>query len=250
MSSTEKLSWLGDPDVSVMSEDGHRVMTHRAVLGLYSSSFRHLLSINPTEGETCMIIFHDMNLTQLSSLVSTATNNFQRFIFEGYPNEDDIENQTMLNSNMSLVKPCSMEDTVTVEEKVETGPPTPSYDLIESTSGSSSSLNYEYIEYDTDTLEIEDKNDEKNYFTPSIKPMKLISIEDVNISIDKNSEADYLSLDSYGEINPETKTIACNLCDKTYSGNVKKKNSDLMLILVTWKNTYPVGFAKKNFSLL
>ena len=57
MPSTDMFSWLGDPDVSVMSEDGHRVMTHRAVLGLYSSSLRHLLSINPSE--TCMLIFHE-----------------------------------------------------------------------------------------------------------------------------------------------------------------------------------------------
>ena len=141
MSSTD---WLGASDVSVMSEDGHRVMTHRAVLGLYSSSFRHLLSINSTEGETCMIIFHDMNLTQLSSLVSTATNNFQRFVIEGYPYEDDNENQTTLNSNMSLVKPSSMEEQLTVVEKVEKSPPTPSYDIIES--ASDSRLNYEYIE--------------------------------------------------------------------------------------------------------
>ena len=59
MSSTD---WLGAPDVSVMSEDGHRVMTHRAVLGLYSSSFRHLLSINSTE--TCKIILHDADHKQ------------------------------------------------------------------------------------------------------------------------------------------------------------------------------------------
>ena len=51
----DSLSWLGDPDVSVMSEDGHMVMTHRSVLGLYTSSLRHLLSIHPLcwWGEMC-----------------------------------------------------------------------------------------------------------------------------------------------------------------------------------------------------
>ena len=43
MPSTQSLSWLGDPDVSVMSEDGHIVMTHRSVLGLYSSSLQVFL---------------------------------------------------------------------------------------------------------------------------------------------------------------------------------------------------------------
>ena len=77
--------------------------------------------------------------------------------------------------------------------------------------------------------------------------MKLISIEDVNISIDKNSEADYLSLDSYGEINPETKTIACNLCDKTYSGNVKKKNFRSHVDSCHMEKYISCRFCKKEF---
>ena len=94
MSSTNMLSWLGDPDVSVMSEDGHRVMTHRAVLGLYSSSFRHLLSINPAE---TFIIFHDVNAMQIEEIISKARINFNKHIIEGYQ-KDDQENQTKLNS--------------------------------------------------------------------------------------------------------------------------------------------------------
>ena len=128
MSSTDMLSWLGDPDVSVMSEDGHRVMTHRAVLGLYSSSFRHLLSINTNE--TCMIILHDVDSMQLEEIIRSARKKFQRFFMGEYQMKEDDESQTEL---ISL--PDS--ETVTVKEEVETSPPTPSNDHLDSTSDSS-----------------------------------------------------------------------------------------------------------------
>ena len=215
-------SWLGDPDVSVMSEDGHRVLTHRAVLGLYSSSLRHLLSINPTE--TCMIIFHDMNSLKLEEIIGIARNNFQKLFIEGYPKKEDEENQTKLNS-----EPGSVEDKMIVKEKVETSPLTPSYDPIESNSDSSSRLNNEYIGDDNETLTNEENNDGKNQFTPLRNHLKLISIEDVNISIDRTSEAykEYLSLDRYGQHNPETKRIACNLCDKSYGGRIDERNRSI-----------------------
>ena len=87
MPSTQSLSWLGDPDVSVMSEDGHMVMTHRSVLGLYSSSFRHLLSINPADGGQCLIICQDMDANKVEEMVRNATLNFQRFTYEEHQNE-------------------------------------------------------------------------------------------------------------------------------------------------------------------
>ena len=84
MTSTQTLSWLGDPDVSVMSEDGHMVMTHRSVLGLYSSSFRHLLSINPADREQCMIICQDLDANKVEEMIRKAKLNFLRFTFESY----------------------------------------------------------------------------------------------------------------------------------------------------------------------
>ena len=96
MPSTQSLSWLGDPDVSVMSEDGHMVMTHRSVLGLYSSSFRHLLSINPAEGGQCMIICHDMDSIHLKEMIRNAQLNFQRFTYEHHHSEDVEEHHTKL----------------------------------------------------------------------------------------------------------------------------------------------------------
>ena len=148
----------------------------------------------------------------LEEIIGIARNNFQKLI-EGYPRKEDEENQTKLNS-----EPASVEDKMIVKEKVETRPQTPSYDHIESNSDSSSRFNNEYIEDGNETLTNEENNDGKNQFTPSRNPLKLISIEDVNISIDRTSEAykEYLSLDRYGQLNPETKRIACNLCDKTY----------------------------------
>ena len=86
-----------------------------------------------------------------------------------------------------------------VKEKVETRPQTPSYDHIESNSDSSSRFNNEYIEDGNETLTNEENNDGKNQFTPSRNPLKLKHIEEVNIHIDKTSEAykQFKSLDRY-----------------------------------------------------
>ena len=89
MSSTDMLSWLGDPDVSLMSDDGHKVMTHRAVLGLYSSSFRHLLSVNQS-GEKCALIFHSVSSDQLEETVTAAKQHFQGV----YGEESEIDTNT------------------------------------------------------------------------------------------------------------------------------------------------------------
>ena len=125
MASTEIFSWLGDPDVSVMSEDGHRVMTHRAVLGLYSSSFRHLLSINPADGETCMIICHDMNFIQLKELVEIANLNFRKLTLEEHQKKIVLGNKTKLEtiSDTPLTKQLSPQKTLTVTKQEIDGPP-------------------------------------------------------------------------------------------------------------------------------
>ena len=105
MSSTKSITWLGDPDVSVMSEDGHMVMTHRSVLGMYSTSFRHLLSINPADREQCIIICHDIDSMYLKEMIRNAQLNFQTFIYEHEDNhsEDVEELQTKLISTVSSI---------------------------------------------------------------------------------------------------------------------------------------------------
>ena len=100
MSSIQSFSWLGDPDVSVMSEDGHVVMTHRSVLGLYSSSFRHVLSINPPDWGQCMIICQDLDANMVDEMVRNAKLNFQRFTYEDCHSEDVQEHQTKLISTV------------------------------------------------------------------------------------------------------------------------------------------------------
>ena len=77
--------------------------------------------------------------------------------------------------------------------------------------------------------------------------MKLINIEDVNISIEKTSEANFLSLDSYGEVNTDTKTIACNLCDKTYRGEARKSNFRYHVDSSHMEKYLSCRFCKKEF---
>ena len=104
MSSNGLWSWLGDADVNVMSEDGHIVRTHRSVLGLYSSSFRHLLSINPADGGQCMIIFHNVDAMKLEEVVSNAALNFQRFASEEHQDEYDE-----VKEHLAKLKPVSID---------------------------------------------------------------------------------------------------------------------------------------------
>ena len=266
MSSTHPLSWLGDPDVNVMSEDGHIVMTHRSVLGLYSSSFRHLLSINPPEGGQCMIICHDMDANKVEELVRNAQLNFQRLTYQIFQNEyvEIVEQLTKLKSTDAL----AFEE---VEIKKQPFIEEVNFSIDQSSEAykeSTAHLNFQKIAYEehqnefveieehltklkpnqisveeTMTVEVEiqkqsysdnlestiipkdfqvdNENDEKNEkSTPVIRnPTKLISIEEVNISIDHSSEAykEFKSLDRFGQIDLGTKILACKLCDKTYA---------------------------------
>ena len=130
MSSKESSSWLGDPDVCLMSEDGHKVMTHRAVLGLYSISFRHLLSINPADGEVCMIICHDMNYMQIEELVEIANLNFQKLSLGEYQ-KDILGNQKESRTIPHETKQLSQEETLTESGKSQIYEP-PSIDNLES----------------------------------------------------------------------------------------------------------------------
>ena len=212
MSSKESFSWLGDPNVCLMSEDGHRVMTHRPVLGLYSSSFRHLLSINPADGETCMIICHDMSFIQLKELVDIANLNFPKITIEEYQKKIVLGNKTKLEtiSDTPLTKQFSpQKETLTVTEQEIDGPPL-NYNL-------ESSIDLTSISGDFKSDIENTTNGEKKSLTPR-NNIKWINIEEVNICTDKTSEAykEFKSLDQYAEFNPETKRIDCKLCDKTY----------------------------------
>ena len=162
MSSKESCSWLGDADVCVMSEDGHRVMTHRAVLGLYSSSFRHLLSINPADGEICMIICHDMNYMQIEELVEIANLNFQKLSLGEYQKKI-VGNQTKLKTIPDKTKQVSQDETLTETGKSEVNAP-PSNDNLES----SIDLTLGDFEADIETI----TDGEKTSFSPINQGLK------------------------------------------------------------------------------
>ena len=229
MASKESSSWLGDPDVCLMSEDGHKVMTHRAVLGLYSSSFRHLLSINPADGELCMIICHDMNYMQIEELVEIANLNFQKLSLGDYQ-KDIVGNQKESRTIPHETKQISQEETLLETGISEINAP-PSIDHLESsidltsgdfkadientTHGEMTSLTPRNQGFKADIENM--TNGEKTSLRPR-NPKKWVNIEEVDICIEQNSEAykKFKSLDQYLEFNQETKRIDCKLCDKTY----------------------------------
>ena len=39
-----KRSWLGDPNVTLVSDDGHKLLCHQSVLGIHDENLRSILS--------------------------------------------------------------------------------------------------------------------------------------------------------------------------------------------------------------
>ena len=264
MSSNDLWSWLGDPDVSVMSEDGHIVMTHRSVLGLYSSSFRHLLSINPADGGQCMIICQDVDAMKLEEVVRNATLNFQRFTSEEHQDEyvdveDHLAKLKPVSSDLSPIQSV-VKETLALAAKKEvysssehlesavkemlTGKKEfePSQDILDSTTRPKD------FKADNENMFNEKHNTENN--TPiKQNSIKWINIEEVNNCNNKFSEArkEYESLDRFGQIDIETKRLACKMCDKTYEGNDRKKNLRNHVDSVHMEKYLSCRFCRKEF---
>ena len=283
MSSSELLSWLGDPDVSVMSEDGHIVMTHRSVLGLYSSSFRHLLSINPADGGQCMIICHDVDAMKLEEMVRNATLNFQRFTSEEHQDEYvDIEEhltklkpvssdllpiQSAVNETLaakeefeqsqdvldSITRPkdFKVDDVIMINEKHNTAKTSPikqnsiKWINIEEVNNLDSITRPKTFKAENENMINEKHNTEKI----TLIKENWINIEEVNNYNDKSSEArkEYESLDRFGQIDIETKRLACKLCDKTYEGHYPRENLRKHVDSVHMEKYLSCRFCRKEF---
>ena len=90
-------------------------------------------------------------------------------------------------------------------------------------------------------------HEEKTSLTPR-NPLKLKHIEEVNIRIDKTSEAykQFKSLDRYRKFNPETKRMDCKLCEKTY-GKEYQKDIRLHIDSVHMEKFLACRFCRKEF---
>ena len=59
----KKVCWLGDPNVTLVSDDGQQLLCHQSVLGIYNENLRSLLGLNKMK--EYVLIFQDINHLEL-----------------------------------------------------------------------------------------------------------------------------------------------------------------------------------------
>ena len=148
-------------------------------------------------------------------MVRNANKRLQSCITDEHQKEER-EQVDLKPISFSLTKQLNVEKTLTVQIKIP-----PSSDESESTINDDDDTNYDFREKDikagATTNEVQTV--ENVSFTAIRNPRNLINIEEVNINIDKTSDAfkEFKLLDRFGQTDSETKRVVCKLCDKSWN---------------------------------
>merc|ERR1712243_93386 len=82
-----KMSWLGEPDVTLVSDDGHKILCHQSILGIYDKNLRSILShYKMNEHE---LIFEQTSHFELDNYVKELYSSLDKLIFHV---PDEVEN--------------------------------------------------------------------------------------------------------------------------------------------------------------
>ena len=68
------VDWLGDPKVTLISEDGHQYLCHQSVLGICNENLRIVFTHDKMK--EYVFIFQDTNHSALKELIGTAYSSF------------------------------------------------------------------------------------------------------------------------------------------------------------------------------
>ena len=74
----KNICWLGDPNVTFVSDDGHQLMCHQTVLGIYNENFRPLLVHDKMK--EYMLILQDTNHLELIEFMHQIYSSFDTII--------------------------------------------------------------------------------------------------------------------------------------------------------------------------
>ena len=199
------------------------------------------------------MIFHDMDSIQVEEMVRNANVRFRRFTTDEHHKDEreqinvkpissltkQNEEEMVRNANkrlqscitdehqkeereqvdlkpisFSLTKQLNVEKTLTVQIKIP-----PSSDESESTINDDTDYDLR-ADFRAETSTNEVHTGDIVSFTALRNPRNLINIEEVNIHIDKTSDAfkEFKLLDRFGQTDSETKRMVCKLCDKSWNG--------------------------------
>ena len=71
-----KRSWLGDPNVTLVSDDGHKLLCHQSVLGIYDEKLRSILTHHKMN--EYVLIFEQTSHLELDKYVLALYSSFDR----------------------------------------------------------------------------------------------------------------------------------------------------------------------------
>ena len=74
-----KRSWLGDPNVTLVSDDGHKRLCHQSVLGICNENLRSILSHHKLNEH--VLIFEQTSYFELNKYVDALYSSFDNFHF-------------------------------------------------------------------------------------------------------------------------------------------------------------------------
>ena len=70
----ENVSWLGDPKVTLVSDDGHEFLCHQIILGIYNKNFKSILTNNKMS--EYIMLFQSTNYRELKEYIETIYSSF------------------------------------------------------------------------------------------------------------------------------------------------------------------------------
>ena len=73
-----KRSWLGDPNVTLVSDDGHKCLCHQSVLGICNENLRSILSHHKLNEH--VLIFEQTSYFELNNYVDALYSSFDNFV--------------------------------------------------------------------------------------------------------------------------------------------------------------------------
>ena len=91
----ENMPWLGDPNVTLVSDDGYKFLCHQIILGIYDNNLKSILTHNKmTE---YIFLFQSINYTELKEYIHTIYSSFNRLIEKHKENifDDQIKKYTV-----------------------------------------------------------------------------------------------------------------------------------------------------------
>ena len=116
--SEDNMSWLGDPKVTLVSDDGYQFLCHQIILGIYDKSLKSILAANKMA--EYVLIFQSTNNIELKEYIDTVYSSISKLIQKYTENIDQIPQENSNNINTYKENSTTMNHEMKDDEKNST----------------------------------------------------------------------------------------------------------------------------------